>query len=107
MAGNKASSSEAEQRSLWSAERWLGFAPPPPFPHRLGYFLIFAEGSPTPGSTLRCKERTWDAGSCCGSAIVRHTDDIAYLRAVLDDLLHGGSEEAGLPVDKRRVFVSG
>ena len=34
---------------------------------REGYFLIYAEGVQTPGSRLRCQERSWNSGTCCGA----------------------------------------
>jgi polyhydroxybutyrate depolymerase len=44
---------------------------------------------------------TYNGGNCCGRAIVDKVDDIAFTRAVLDDL------EKVVVVDKKRVFATG
>jgi polyhydroxybutyrate depolymerase len=45
--------------------------------------------------------KAWNAGTCCGAAPRRGTDDVGYLTAVLDQL------EADHRVDPKRVFVAG
>ncbi len=45
--------------------------------------------------------RTWNAGTCCGTAVEQQVDDIAFIGALLDHLA------ARLPVDAARVFVVG
>ena len=44
---------------------------------------------------------TWNAGWCCGQALNKQVDDVAFIGAVLDDL------EAHYPVDPRRIYVTG
>jgi len=44
---------------------------------------------------------TWNAGNCCGEAMTKDVDDVAYVRALLDDL--GKSA----PIDPKRVFATG
>lgn len=45
--------------------------------------------------------QTFNGGACCGSAQTQNIDDVAYVRAVLDDLL------ARDPIDPARVYASG
>jgi polyhydroxybutyrate depolymerase len=45
--------------------------------------------------------QTFNGGACCGSAQTQNVDDVAYVRAVLDDLL------ARDPIDAARVYASG
>jgi len=44
---------------------------------------------------------TWNAGSCCGYAQHEHVDDVAFVRALLDDLA------THFAVDARRVYATG
>lgn len=44
---------------------------------------------------------TWNAGLCCGQAQTEDVDDVAFTRALVDEL------EAKLCVDKKRVFATG
>ncbi|HNP58395.1 MAG TPA: PHB depolymerase family esterase [Gordonia sp. (in: high G+C Gram-positive bacteria)] len=44
---------------------------------------------------------SWNAGNCCGRASQQGVDDVAFLRAVVDDATRKA------PVDHRRVFVAG
>jgi polyhydroxybutyrate depolymerase len=45
--------------------------------------------------------RSWNAGACCGLAVATEVDDIAFVRAILDE----AAEK--LCVDPRRVFATG
>jgi polyhydroxybutyrate depolymerase len=45
--------------------------------------------------------KAWNAGSCCGGAPRRGTDDVGFLTRVLEQL------EADYPVNPARVFVAG
>eukprot|EP00037_Helgoeca_nana_P002740 m.35831 g.35831 ORF g.35831 m.35831 type:complete len:407 (+) comp12812_c0_seq2:187-1407(+) len=67
-----------------------------------GYMLVFPEGIQQEGSQLRCKERSWNAGSCCGDAVLNDVDDIGFTHAVLDDLLRTYPA-----VDPRQIFITG
>jgi polyhydroxybutyrate depolymerase len=44
---------------------------------------------------------TWNAGSCCGYAQHERVDDVAFVRALLDDLA------AHFAVDARRIYATG
>lgn len=45
--------------------------------------------------------RTWNAGDCCGPAQRREIDDIAFVKAILDDL------PSAIDVDPDRVYATG
>ena len=45
--------------------------------------------------------RTWNAGKCCGPAVARKVDDVAFLRAVVEDI------EANHRIDRSRVYAAG
>ena len=68
---------------------------------RAGFYLAFPEGIPKDNSTLRCKERSWNAGSCCDDAYLNQVDDVSFLRAVVQDML------SHIRVDPKRVFIAG
>src|SRR5262249_19824804 len=46
-------------------------------------------------------KRTWNAGDCCGPAQKQHIDDVAVVRALLDDL------QTIINIDPRQVFATG
>jgi len=71
------------------------------FAPRAGFFLVMPDGVPTPGATMRSRSRSWNAGTCCDEAFLNNVDDVAFLDAVLDDLLDR------FPVDPKGVFISG
>ena len=51
-----------------------------------GYFAVFPEGVEAPGSKLRCRERTWNSGQCCGEAFLTKADDVGFLVRVVEDV---------------------
>ena len=61
-----------------------------------GFLVVYPEGS----GRLEAV-RTWNAGNCCGYAQRRKVDDVAFVRALLDDL----QERADIDAD--RVFATG
>lgn len=48
-----------------------------------GYIMVFPEGVQKEGSTLRCKERSWNAGSCCDEAVLNDVDDVGAVSLCL------------------------
>jgi polyhydroxybutyrate depolymerase len=60
-----------------------------------GFIVVYPNGT-GPGNSF-----TWNGGNCCGYAMRNQVDDVAFIRAVLDDLV------GALPVDARRVFATG
>lgn len=44
---------------------------------------------------------TWNAGSCCGPAVNADSDDVGFIRAVIDDM------QQRTAIDPQRVFVAG
>lgn len=61
-----------------------------------GFVVAFPEGS---GRLVRL--RTWNAGECCGYAVVQGVDDVAFAVAAIDALV------ARHAVDPRRVYLTG
>ena len=45
--------------------------------------------------------RTWNGGKCCGPAVTRNVDDVAFLRAVVKDVAKAQS------IDRSRVYAVG
>jgi polyhydroxybutyrate depolymerase len=44
---------------------------------------------------------TWNGGNCCGEAMTKNVDDVAFVRALLDEL------GKAAPIDPKRVFATG
>ncbi len=61
-----------------------------------GFVAVYPNGTGTAGLFL-----TWNAGNCCGYAMQNKVDDVAFTRALLDDL----AEVAN--VDPKRVYATG
>lgn len=62
-----------------------------------GFLAVYPNGSSGVGRTLL----TWNAGGCCGPAVKREVDDVAFLRAMIEKL------ETEYSIDRSRIFVSG
>jgi polyhydroxybutyrate depolymerase len=54
-----------------------------------------------PNGTGRFSSFTWNGGNCCGLAVQNQVDDVAFINALLDDLM--GSYH----VDTRRIYATG
>lgn len=53
------------------------------------------------GTGRLAKALTWNGGNCCGYAMLNKVDDVAFTRALLDDLATAAN------VDAKRVFATG
>jgi polyhydroxybutyrate depolymerase len=60
-----------------------------------GFLAVYPNGTGSRWSFF------WNAGNCCGAAVQTRVDDVAFIRALLDDLA------GAYRVDLRRVFVTG
>jgi polyhydroxybutyrate depolymerase len=59
--------------------------------------LAYPNGSgPIAGTLL-----TWNTWQCCGYALDHHVDDVAFVRAMVEDIAHGQS------IDRKRIFATG
>jgi polyhydroxybutyrate depolymerase len=65
---------------------------------RAGMLVVYPSGYP--GEKIE-KLRTWNAGKCCAGAVAAQSDDVGYIRAVLDDL------PGYYNIDKSRIYVTG
>lgn len=77
-----------------NAERMTGFTA---LAEREGLIVVYPEG--TGGRADRLL--TWNATHCCGPAMERRTDDVGFIRALLDTMI------ARYPVDPRRIHATG
>lgn len=64
---------------------------------RHGFFVVYPEGS----GWLGWPPRSWNAGNCCGYARNAGVDDVAFLRALIAQLLRTH------PIDPARVYAAG
>ena len=64
---------------------------------REGFIVVYPDGT----GPVRERFLTWNAGTCCGAAAGGKVDDVAFVRALLDDL-------AGrIDYDATRVYATG
>jgi polyhydroxybutyrate depolymerase len=61
-----------------------------------GFIVVYPNGTGEFDRLL-----TWNAGTCCGYAKCHQVDDVAFVRAVLDDL------QSIATIDRRRVYATG
>ncbi|HWU65664.1 MAG TPA: PHB depolymerase family esterase [Methylophilus sp.] len=65
---------------------------------KYGYIVVFPNGySRFPGG----KFATWNAGNCCGPAVKKQSDDVAVIRAIIQEMQQRAN------VDAKRIFVDG
>jgi polyhydroxybutyrate depolymerase len=60
-----------------------------------GFIAVYPNGTGTHSSFF------WNGGNCCGSAMQNKVDDVAFIDALLDDLM------GAYPVDVQRVYATG
>lgn len=63
---------------------------------RAGFAVVYPNGTGRREDAL-----TWNAGNCCGYAANKKVDDVAFVRAMLNDLA------GAIPVDAARVYATG
>lgn len=61
-----------------------------------GFLAVYPEGTGRRENAL-----VWNAGDCCGYAMRRNVDDVAFVDALLDEL------EAQIPIDSKRIYATG
>ncbi len=61
-----------------------------------GFLVVYPNGT-----GQMDKKLTWNAGRCCGSAMLKNREDVAFIENVLDDV------EERYPVDRSRVYATG
>ena len=77
-----------------NAERMSGFTDKAA---RENFIVVYPEGS----SRLKGKLQTWNAGHCCGYAMEKGINDVAFINALLDRLIKD------YPVDPKRIYATG
>ena len=63
---------------------------------RENFIVVYPNGTSRIGSML-----TWNAANCCGYAYERGVDDVAFIRALVDEL------ERRYRIDPRRIYATG
>jgi polyhydroxybutyrate depolymerase len=61
-----------------------------------GFLAVYPSGSGRLPAAL-----TWNGGNCCGYAAAQNIDDVAFVRAILDDLT------ASATIDAKRIYATG
>jgi polyhydroxybutyrate depolymerase len=61
-----------------------------------GFIAIYPNGTGRLAHAL-----TWNGGNCCGYAAANNIDDVAFVRAILDDL------QSSIKIDAKRVYATG
>jgi polyhydroxybutyrate depolymerase len=65
---------------------------------REGFVAVYPNGTAgRPGGQLL----TWNAWRCCGPALDRNVDDVAFIRSVVDDVAKR------YPIDRKRIYAAG
>ncbi len=66
---------------------------------RYGFVVVYPDG--TGGWLFKHRLLTWNAGDCCGSAVRNNVDDVAFSRALLDDIAKF------VKIDQKRIYATG
>ena len=64
---------------------------------REGFLVVYPDGT----GPVRERFLTWNAGTCCGAAAGGQVDDVAFVRALLEDLAQR------IEYDRARVYATG
>lgn len=68
---------------------------------RLADREIFIAVYPNGSGRLSTRLLTWNAGTCCGYAVLNHIDDVGFTRALIEKLAES------IPLDRRRIYATG
>jgi polyhydroxybutyrate depolymerase len=68
-----------------------------PAADRDGYIVVYPNGS----SGFQGRFLTWNAGSCCGPAVLLQVDDVGFALSVIEDVAKRAA------VDRRRIYATG
>jgi polyhydroxybutyrate depolymerase len=79
-----------------SAEQMVTFCGLNETADKHGFVVVYPSGSGRLKNAL-----TWNGGNCCGYAVAQEIDDVAFTRALLDDLAKV------VNVDPKRVYATG
>jgi polyhydroxybutyrate depolymerase len=64
---------------------------------RESFLVVYPNGSGRFGKRLL----TWNAGTCCGYAVINNIDDVGFVRALI------GKFAEVVPIDRRRIYTTG
>jgi polyhydroxybutyrate depolymerase len=68
---------------------------------RLADRETFVAVYPNGSGRLSTRLLTWNAGICCGYAVLNHVDDVGFTRALIGKLAES------VPIDRRRIYATG
>lgn len=61
------------------------------------FIAVYPNGS----GRLSTRLLTWNAGTCCGYAVLNHIDDVGFTRVLIGKLAES------VPIDRRRIYATG
>jgi polyhydroxybutyrate depolymerase len=79
-----------------NAEQMVRFSGLSDKAQQAGFMVVYPNGTGLLKNML-----TWNGGNCCGFAVQHQVDDVAFIRALLDDL------ERVAKVDRKRIYATG
>ena len=79
-----------------NARQWVPFCGLNETADKAGFLAVYPSGTGRLATAL-----TWNGGNCCAYAMLNQVDDVAFTRALLDDLAKV------LQVDAKQVFATG
>ena len=65
---------------------------------KYGFIAVYPEGTAPEGKN---RFRTWNAGTCCGTAMEKKVDDVAYSSAIMDEV------RDQFRADPKRIYLTG
>lgn len=70
-----------------------------------GFLVVYPNGTDRSRALLKRMGKsgflTWNAGTCCGYALVNHVDDVGFIRAVVKQVAHD------YRIDPKRIYATG
>ncbi|MBI3410817.1 MAG: dienelactone hydrolase family protein [Planctomycetes bacterium] len=79
-----------------NAEQMVRFCGLNELADKAGFLVVYPNGTGRVKTAL-----TWNGGNCCGYAMQNKVDDVAFVKAILDDL------EKTAKVDAKRIYATG
>ena len=79
-----------------NAEQMVRFCGLNELADKAGFLVVYPNGTGRVKTAL-----TWNGGNCCGYAMQNQVDDVAFVKALLDDL------EKNANIDAKRIYATG
>lgn len=65
-----------------------------------GFIAVYPDGAQAKAGIMR-RMKTWNAGECCGAAVKQGSDDVGFLKAVIEDIARQHM------IDRKRIYFTG